>query len=394
MSPSPCSFTTALDESSTLTVSLPVIFCSTLTYLLSSRVGNPFLTHPSSRPSQRHEQSTIYLFPTGAPPPICPNTDPRCNRMALCPSGLPAAISPLIREAWSSHLTDYLDCEFINTVMNIIDVGASIGHLGPQISQSCSNLRSALDHWSIISKEIESLHAEGRIHGPFREPPLPYFRCSPLGTSTCKRNPKCRVFNHYSWPKGHSINDETPDEEGSIAYDPFTSAAKALWESGKGSLMAKLDLKDAYRHIPVCCTDWNLMGLKWLGEFHYPVVLMFCGKSAPYIFNLFTEALHWIIERHIPAALHHYLDDFLPIFKPSMTVERANVAVTWIEALAEELGLSFQPEKTIWPTTCLEFLGLELDSSLMEARLPQEKLEFLQICLRNWQARSHCTLKE
>ena len=77
------------------------------------------------------------------------------------------------------------------------------------------------------------------------------------------------------------------------------------------------------------------MGFKWLEEFYYPVVLMFGGKSAPYIFNLFAEALHWIIERHIPAALHHYLDDFLPIFKPSLTVERANVAVTWIEALAE-----------------------------------------------------------
>src|SRR5882672_3435032 len=132
----------------------------------------PFV-HPSSCPSQRDEQSMIYLFPAGAPPPICPNTDPRCNHVALCPSGLPAAISPLIKEAWSSHLADYPDHEFVNAVLNIIDVGASIGHSGPQISQSCSNLRSALDHLSVISKEIESLHAEGCIHGPFREPPLP-----------------------------------------------------------------------------------------------------------------------------------------------------------------------------------------------------------------------------
>src|SRR5882672_5585684 len=124
----------------------------------------PFV-HPSSRPSQRDEQSTNYLFPTGAPPPTHPNTDPRCNRVALCPSGLPAAIYPLIKEAWSSHLADYPDREFMNTVLNIIDVGASIGHSGPQISQSCSNLRSALDHRSITSKEIVSLHAEGHIHG-------------------------------------------------------------------------------------------------------------------------------------------------------------------------------------------------------------------------------------
>src|SRR5882672_5657682 len=44
MSPSPCSFMTALYESFALTVSLPVISCSTSTSLLFSRVGNPFLT--------------------------------------------------------------------------------------------------------------------------------------------------------------------------------------------------------------------------------------------------------------------------------------------------------------------------------------------------------------
>src|SRR5882672_6027832 len=46
MSPSPCSFMTALDESFALTVSLPIISCSTSTSLLFSRVRNPFLTQP------------------------------------------------------------------------------------------------------------------------------------------------------------------------------------------------------------------------------------------------------------------------------------------------------------------------------------------------------------
>src|SRR5882672_9305952 len=48
MSPSPCSFTTALDKSFALTVSLPIISCLTLTSLLFSRVGNPFLTASST----------------------------------------------------------------------------------------------------------------------------------------------------------------------------------------------------------------------------------------------------------------------------------------------------------------------------------------------------------
>ena len=138
--------------------------------------------------------------------------------------------------------------------------------------------------------------SNGHIHGPFTEPPLPNFRCSPLGTATRKCNTKRHVFNHYSWPKVFSVNQETPDEEGKIIYDSFASAAAALCDSGKGSVMAKLDLKDAYRHIPVRNSDWPLLGFHWEGKFYYPVVLMFSGKSAPYIFNMFAEALHWIIQ--------------------------------------------------------------------------------------------------
>ena len=121
---------------------------------------------------------------------------------------------------------------------------------------------------------------------------------------------------------------------------------------------------------------------------------MFVGQSAPYIFNLFTEALHWIVQRHIPMSLWHYLDYFLPIFQPSVPLQLVNAVIDWIKSLAEELGLSFKPKKTIWPTTCLEFLGLELDSIAMEACLPEDKLTYLCSCLMEWQACKHCTLKD
>jgi hypothetical protein len=58
----------------------------------------------------------------------------------------------------------------------------------------------------------------------------------------------------------------------------------------------------------------------WNGEFYYAIVLMFGLRSAPYIFNLFSEALHWIISRHIPFRVRHYLDDFWLVFRPSSSV--------------------------------------------------------------------------
>jgi hypothetical protein len=60
--------------------------------------------------------------------------------------------------------------------------------------------------------------------------------------------------------------------------------------------MVKLDLKDAFRHIPVQACDWGLLSFDWGCEFYFMLVLASGLKTAPYIFNLFTEALHWIIK--------------------------------------------------------------------------------------------------
>ena len=123
--------------------------------------------------------------------------------------------------------------------------------------------------------------------------------------------------------------------------------------------------------------DWPLLGFTWQGSFYHAIILIFGIKSAPYIFNLFAEVLHWIIQRHIPGQLKHYLDDFLPIFPPLIPLPLANKAVDWIKALRTSLGLSFQHGKTLCPSTQTEFLGLDLDTVAMEACLPADKLLYL-----------------
>ncbi|KAF5379032.1 hypothetical protein D9615_006011 [Tricholomella constricta] len=246
-----------------------------------------------------------------------------------------------------------------------------------------------------MSSSIQSLLENSHAAGPFPSPPLPNFRCSPLGAVGRKRNPgKLCVINHLSWPKGKSVNDGIPDHEAHIVYDMFARAVQDLRQSGSGALMAKLDLKEAFRHIPVRAADWHLLGFRWKAKFFHLLVLAFGLKSAPYIFNLFAEALHWIIQRHIPAALRHYLDDFLLIFGPSSDPVVCNAAVEWVTALGKELGLYFQDSKTVRPCTQLEFLGLELDSTAMEARLPPDKLAYLTDLLDTWASKKRCTLYE
>ncbi|PPR04749.1 hypothetical protein CVT24_006895 [Panaeolus cyanescens] len=362
----------------------------------SSDISSPPSPEPLSS-SLLHSLPFHYLFPPRSLPPLRPNSDPRCNIIADPDfDSSPSVSSPLIFKAWAYYLKDYPDTKFVNSVLNIIRRGANIGFSGVFSSSTrAPNLPSAFDHPEFLDSAVDKLVSNGQVIGPFSEPPFRIFRTSPIGSITRKRNPaKRRMINHLSWPKGSSVNDGIPDDQATISYDMFERAIDDLVRSGQGSLMAKLDLKEAFRHVPIRPEDWPQMGFSWDNKFYFCTVLTFGLRSAPYIFNLFSEALHWIIQRHIPAYLRHYLDDFFAIFSPSIAPSTAFAAVDWIQGLGSQLGLSFQLEKTLYPRTVVDFLGLDLDSTLMQARLPADKLAYLQDLVSSWSSKRSATLRE
>jgi hypothetical protein len=236
--------------------------------------------------------------------------------------------------------------------------------------------------------------ANGRTAGPFLESPFENFRCSPLGAVTRKRSSKVRRIHHLSWPRNASVNDSIPDAEACIQYDMIDCAINNILLAGRGSNLVKLDLESAFRHVPVRPEDWHLLGFTWEHRLYYDVVLGFGCRSALYIFNLFAEALHWILQHHLPARIRHYLDDFLKVFAPDVPLTTVQQALEWVLALGEQLGLHFQPLKVCGPSTVLEFLGIELDTVQLEARLPLEKLSYLKEMLTSWTCRTHTTLRD
>ncbi|KAG5717591.1 hypothetical protein E4T56_gene5241 [Termitomyces sp. T112] len=265
------------------------------------------------------------------------------------------------------------------------------------VSQDCVNLKSATTNpitVDTLSSDIAAQVASGRMRGPFDLAPFPNFCASPIGAVAHKQSLKIRRIHHLSWPEGSSVNDGIPDSEASIIYDLVDCAVRDLIASGLGSLMLKLNLELAFCHIPVCIEDWLLLGFEWLGKLYFDVVLAFGARSAPYIFNLFAEALHWILQRNIPARIRHYLDNFLGIFAPSTLLSLVRSSLSWAQTLAGHLGLTFQPSKIVGPDTSIEYLGLELDSIKMEICLPQDKLAYLQELMATWSQRRRCTLHD
>ena len=71
-----------------------------------------------------------------------------------------------------------------------------------------------------------------------------------------------------------------------------------------------------------------------------------------------------------------------------MAIEPSYVnAKTTMEKLLQvfgKLNIPLGAKKTVWPCTMLEYLGVYLDTTLMEARLPEEKIARIKLVCTLW----------
>ena len=118
---------------------------------------------------------------------------------------------------------------------------------------------------------------------------------------------------------------------------------------------------------------------------------MGCASSCK-TFETFSTAVEWIARNklHISYILH-LLDDFL-IVAPSNQLCKTQLDV--FLKLCNYLGIPMAPEKTVGPATTISFAGIELDSVLMEARLPSDKLDKCRKLLSLFMHRRKVTLNE
>lgn len=271
-----------------------------------------------------------------------------------------------------------------------IEKGVSLRFESSVRSVEAPNLPSAYQWPSAIEKDIEAELKAGRLAGPFASPPCLPFRCNPLGVVEKDGGKGYRIIDHLSFPKhGDSVNAGIKDF--SVSYPTIDSAAKWLRRM-KNASMAKVDLKSAFRQIAVRREDYGLLGMKWNGSYYYRKCLPFGSRSSPAIFSEYSEAIAWMARRTCGTkAILVYLDDFLLIAKDKSTCQSA---VVRLRELLMELGVEENQEKFIAPTQCLVYLGIELDSKEMVARLHQERLKELRALVGKWRQKKTITKQE
>jgi hypothetical protein len=312
---------------------------------------------------------------------MTPLPRPNCNLLfaAFDPSDPPLrdSPSPLCIQAWIENLQRYPGL-LPYIIHGILTFGARTGYDGPDQFIISRNLPLSAEDQLLIDAKVSVDEAAGLIERVFPSPP---FICSPLGMVP-KHDGGRRRIHHLSFPPGLSVNDFIDPSYGAITYASFDAILQSILRAGRGCWIMKRDIRDAFRIVPIAVPHRHLLGFSWRNTFYQECALPFGLRTAPVLFNLFAEALHWILlSRAYPGDLHHYLDDFISIFpeKQRSTEAIRHAAALWVET-TNDLGIPRKDSKDELGTT-VTVLGLEIDTIASEVRLPHDKVQRLQAAI-------------
>ena len=141
--------------------------------------------------------------------------------------------------------------------------------------------------------------------------------CSPIGIIPKKNKPKkWRLIVDLSSPADHSVSDEICKEGSSFSYTSVDNVAEAVLSMGKGSLLAKMDIKEAYRIVVIHPQDRPLLGMKWQESIYVDKTLPFGLRSAPLLLSALGDALMWMMQKRGASPVFHYVDDFITVGRP------------------------------------------------------------------------------
>ena len=110
-----------------------------------------------------------------------------------------------------------------------------------------------------------------------------------------------------SFPEGASINNAIGSTLCLLKYITVDQVAQQAVRLGKGPLLAKIDIKVAYRLVPVSPYQRHYLGMFWKNQIYVDIMLPFGFRSAPKIFNAIADFLEWCISKGGVKYVYHYL---------------------------------------------------------------------------------------
>ena len=86
--------------------------------------------------------------------------------------------------------------------------------------------------------------------------------------------------------KSHSsINNLIDKDQCTLSYARIDDAISKICEFGKGAVLCKFEIQDAFKHCPVTKDQWHLFLVRWNRMYYILTRLAFGCRSSPRIFD-------------------------------------------------------------------------------------------------------------
>ena len=253
------------------------------------------------------------------------------------------------------------------------------------------NNKSAFEHADAVSLGIKKEIERGHTAGPFITPPFVRNHVSPIG-AVIKSDGTARLIMDLSQPHGASVNDFISKEEFPTEYIHFDVATSLVRKMGRGCFLSKIDIKHAFRLLPVRPEDWPLLVYFWDGKFYVDLKLPFGSRSSPSIFTSFADLVCWILNSNYTLVVIHYADDYLLFTIACLKTAKEHLG-RFLEVF-ELLGIPVALDKLVGPATDMIFLGIQIDTVNFLISIPEEKMNEVMELLPKWFSRRTCKKRE
>ena len=88
-------------------------------------------------------------------------------------------------------------------------------------------------------------------------------------------------------------------------YITIDDAITKILTLGPGALIAKIDIRNAFRMVPVHPADRHLLAMRWRNGIFIDTCLPFGLRSSSKLFNILADLLAWILVRQGITVLLH-----------------------------------------------------------------------------------------
>ena len=156
--------------------------------------------------------------------------------------------------------------------------------------------------------------------------------------------------------------------------------------------MAKTDIADAFRIVPINKRDQHLLGFRFNHQWYFDRCLPMGCSSACKIFERVSDAIVHILKvKYNVINIVKYLDDFIFITKSKEDCHRAMAVFSH---LCNIIGVPIAKHKTEGPSTKMIFLGYHIDTSTMVVSIPANKITQYKENINSFLIQKQCTLRQ